>query len=50
MSAMTSNPDYPLGNSDAERQRLMLQARVLRQWTNQFLRTGGLRLSMNPIW
>lgn len=38
---MSTNADYSLGSSDAEHQRLMLQARVLRQWTDRFLQTGG---------
>jgi SAM-dependent methyltransferase len=46
---MTSNPDYPLGSSDAEHERLMFQARVLRQWTDRFLRAGGLRPGMSVL-
>jgi hypothetical protein len=46
---MTSNADYPLGNSDAEHERLKFQARVLRQWTDRFLRAGGLRPGMSVL-
>lgn len=46
---MTSNVEYPLGSSDAEDERLMLQARVLRQWTERFLRAGGLRPGMSVL-
>lgn len=46
---MTSNADYPLGSSDAEHERLLFQARVLRQWTGRFLRAGGLRPGMSVL-
>jgi SAM-dependent methyltransferase len=49
MPVMTGNADYPLGSSDAEHERLMFQARVLRQWTNRFLRAGGLRPGMSVL-
>lgn len=46
---MTSDAGYPLGSSDAEHERLMFQGRVLRQWTDRFLRAGGLRPGMSVL-
>jgi ubiquinone/menaquinone biosynthesis C-methylase UbiE len=39
---MTADVDYMLGNSETEHQRLMLQGRFLRPWTERFLRSAGL--------
>ncbi|WP_155060342.1 class I SAM-dependent methyltransferase [Streptomyces blattellae] len=41
--------DYVLGSSDQEHQRLMLQARILRPSTEQFLRLGGLGPGMSVL-
>jgi SAM-dependent methyltransferase len=49
MSVMTCNADYPLGRSNAEHERLIFQAQVLRQWTDRFLRAGGLRPGMSVL-
>ena len=40
---------YPLPSSDAEHERLMVQARLLRPWTERFLRAGGLRPGMSVL-
>ena len=45
----TAHADYVLGSSDFEHQRLMLQGRILRLSTEQFLRSGGLRPGMSVL-
>jgi ubiquinone/menaquinone biosynthesis C-methylase UbiE len=42
-------PPYALGSSDREHRRLMAQARILRPWTERFLRLGGLRPGMSVL-
>jgi 2-polyprenyl-3-methyl-5-hydroxy-6-metoxy-1,4-benzoquinol methylase len=44
-----AHADYVLGSSDLEHQRLMLQGRILRPSTEQFLRLGGLRPGMSVL-
>lgn len=44
-----AHADYLLGSSDLEHQRLMLQARILRPYTERFLRQGGLRPGMSVL-
>ncbi|WLW50224.1 class I SAM-dependent methyltransferase [Streptomyces sp. YU58] len=44
-----AHTDYPLGSSDLEHRRLMLQARILRPSTDHFLRLGGLRPGMSVL-
>lgn len=46
---MTGRVSYALGSSDLEHQRLMVQARFLRPWTDRFLRAGGLRPGMSVL-
>lgn len=46
---MNSAITYPLPASDAEHERLMVQARLLRPWTERFLRAGGLRAGMSVL-
>lgn len=46
---MANEANYPLGSSDAEDERLMVQAEVLRPWTDRFLRAGGLRPGMSVL-
>lgn len=46
---MTSTITYPLPRSDSEHERLMVQARLLRPWTDRFLRAGGLRPGMSVL-
>lgn len=46
---MPSETTYPLGSSDAEDDRLMVQSRAVRPWTDRFLRAGGLRPGMSVL-
>lgn len=46
---MPNEANYPLGSSDMEHERLMVQARLLRPWTEHFLRAGGLRPGMSVL-
>lgn len=46
---MTAAIDYALGSTDLEHQRLMVQGRYLRPWTDRFLRLGGLRTGMSVL-
>lgn len=46
---MASQVSYALGSSDPEHQRLMIQARFLRPWTDRFLRAGGLAPGMSVL-
>lgn len=46
---MTGQVSYALGSSDLEHQRLMVQARFLRPWTDHFLRAGGLVPGMTVL-
>ncbi len=39
---MSDLQQYALGSSDAEHERLMVQAEFLRPWTDRYLRAGGL--------
>ncbi|MEV0639674.1 class I SAM-dependent methyltransferase [Streptomyces sp. NPDC050619] len=48
-AALGANPDYVLGSSDLEHRRLVLQARILRPSTEQFLRLGGLKPGMSVL-
>jgi ubiquinone/menaquinone biosynthesis C-methylase UbiE len=48
-TVVASEASYPLGSSDAEHERLMFQARVLRPWTSKFLSAGGLRPGMSVL-
>lgn len=46
---VTSQVGYALGSSDLEHQRLMVQARFLRPWTERFLQAGGLAPGMSVL-
>ncbi|MFC8428312.1 class I SAM-dependent methyltransferase [Streptomyces sp. NPDC057253] len=46
---MTDQDVYILGSSDLEHRRLMLQARILRPWTERFLRAAGLVPGMSVL-
>ena len=46
---MTNTMDYALGSTDAEHERLMVQARFIRPWTERFLRAGGLVPGMSVL-
>ena len=47
--AVRGQASYALGSSDLEHERLMVQARLLRPWTEHFLRAGGLRPGMSVL-
>lgn len=46
---MSTDVTYALGSSDLEHERLMVQARMLRPWTERFLRAGGLAPGMSVL-
>lgn len=46
---MPSEANYPLGSSDMEHERLMVQARLLQPWTDRFLCAGALRPGMSVL-
>jgi ubiquinone/menaquinone biosynthesis C-methylase UbiE len=46
---MTDQIVYALGSSEPEHRRLMVQSRLLRQWSERFLRAGGLRPGMSVL-
>lgn len=48
-AAMASEASYPMGSSDMEHERLMVQGRLLRPWTDRFLRAGGLGPGMSVL-
>lgn len=44
-----SAPDYALGYSPQEQERLVKQAAILRGWTERFFRAGGLKAGMRVL-
>jgi ubiquinone/menaquinone biosynthesis C-methylase UbiE len=44
-----SSSDYVMGYSEQEQQRLMLQAAILRPWTERFFRAAGLGTGMRVL-
>jgi ubiquinone/menaquinone biosynthesis C-methylase UbiE len=46
---MATPSNYVLGQSDQEYQRLMLQARLLRPWTEKFFRSAGIVPGMSVL-
>ena len=49
MSTPQSGHDYVLGNAESEQKRLVLQAAILRGWTEKFLRAAGLQAGMRVL-
>ncbi|MGY1495885.1 class I SAM-dependent methyltransferase [Streptomyces sp. QTS52] len=48
-TTLNAHTDYLMGSSDLEHRRLMLQGRILRPSTEQFLHLGGLRPGMSVL-
>lgn len=46
---MAKTTSYVLGHSDDEHRRLMIQARLMRPWTEQYLRAAGVRDGMSVL-
>ena len=46
MSNPSSGHDYVLGNAETEQKRLVLQASILRGWTEKFFVAAGLKPGM----
>ena len=46
---MSIPSNYVLGQSTFEQERLMLQARILRPYTDRFFRAAGLRPGMQVL-
>ena len=44
-----AQPDYILGYSDHEHERLLLQGRILRPYTERFLHAAGLAAGMRVL-
>lgn len=42
-------PDYVLGHSEQEQNRLVMQGRILRGWTERFFRSAGIRPGMRVL-
>src|SRR5215467_1660464 len=49
MNAGPTHADYVLGQSTREQERLMFQARVLRPYTEKYLRAAGLAPGMRVL-
>jgi ubiquinone/menaquinone biosynthesis C-methylase UbiE len=46
---MTHLPQYPLGSTDSEHQRLEVQANYLKPWTKRYLQAAGLAPGMSVL-
>lgn len=46
---MTTADQYVLGQSDHEHQRLILQGRIIRPWTERFFRAAGVSTGMSVL-